>query len=267
MKKLIFAIFLMITVACEGNARSQAATGVYPYGSFDHLGFDTINVGNSNVHFAIPIFSKQGRGGQNFSYSLSYDSLFWQIDAYGPHLVWTPHSFGWQTDQAMPITGHMSSYSWSVFCSDTGPNADPRDGHWTNLSTSFVYYAPDGAVHNYPGILGEDCDGTQLSPDRGYDGSVVIDATHLRLANGTMLTVATSAGTASSTDKNGNVISWNNGTFTDTTGNTVLTVADGVYTYPDATQHSHSLSAHHGKHGDCLHSVHGADRLRVPGNR
>ena len=38
------------------------ATGTYAFGSFDSKGFDTINLGNLNTHFEIPIVSKPGRG-------------------------------------------------------------------------------------------------------------------------------------------------------------------------------------------------------------
>ncbi len=30
-------------------------TGLYPFGSFDSRGFDSINLGNLNTHFEIPV--------------------------------------------------------------------------------------------------------------------------------------------------------------------------------------------------------------------
>jgi hypothetical protein len=54
----------------------QAVTGTYPYGTFDNKGFDTINVGNLNVQFSIPILNKAGRG-TPFTYALSYNSSVW----------------------------------------------------------------------------------------------------------------------------------------------------------------------------------------------
>jgi hypothetical protein len=38
----------MLTLAAQGQ------TGLYPNGSFDNVGFDTIDRGSLNVHFAIP---------------------------------------------------------------------------------------------------------------------------------------------------------------------------------------------------------------------
>ena len=62
---------------------AQAQTGLYPYGSFDNVGFDTIDRGSLNVHFDIPVVTKPGRG-IGFSYRLVYDGLVWSpADASG----------------------------------------------------------------------------------------------------------------------------------------------------------------------------------------
>src|SRR5262249_46240868 len=52
-------------------------TGVPPFGSFDEGRFDTVNVGNLNANFSIPIVSSPGRV-TPFNLSLVYDSLLWQ---------------------------------------------------------------------------------------------------------------------------------------------------------------------------------------------
>ena len=52
--------FVIMFSASAGVA--QVATGTYPYGTFNNQGFDTINVGNLNVHFSVPVISKAGRG-------------------------------------------------------------------------------------------------------------------------------------------------------------------------------------------------------------
>lgn len=67
-KVLISCLVLLGSIAA---AAQTPATGIYPFGSFDDKGFDTINRGNLNIHFTIPIVSKNGRGGTNFSYALS----------------------------------------------------------------------------------------------------------------------------------------------------------------------------------------------------
>src|SRR5882757_10443539 len=69
MRKTLLVLALVFT-ALPGV--SQVATGLYPYGSFDNFGFDSIDRGSLNVHFSIPVISKSGRG-LPFEYSLIYD--------------------------------------------------------------------------------------------------------------------------------------------------------------------------------------------------
>src|SRR5437016_4144659 len=67
---------------------TQVDTGTPPYQSFGG-GPDVINLGNLNVHYSIPVFSRAGRG-TPFSYALAYDSSVWV-----PGSVWTPASSTW----------------------------------------------------------------------------------------------------------------------------------------------------------------------------
>src|SRR6266700_6192150 len=65
----------LAAVACIYSALAFAAsptTGVPPFRSFGG-GPDVIDLGNLNVHYSFPVFSRAGRG-IAFSYSLSYDS-------------------------------------------------------------------------------------------------------------------------------------------------------------------------------------------------
>ncbi len=55
----MFAIIVLIVVAAACPA--QVTTGVPPYQSFGG-GPDVINLGNLNVHYSIPVFSRAGRG-------------------------------------------------------------------------------------------------------------------------------------------------------------------------------------------------------------
>lgn len=64
-------------------------TGVYAFGSYDNKGFDSVNLGNLNVHFQIPIVSKQGRG-INFAYVLAYDGLVWSSSTSAGTGYWQP---------------------------------------------------------------------------------------------------------------------------------------------------------------------------------
>ena len=72
---------------------AQVATGLQPYGSFSSKAFDRVNNANLNVHFAVPILNKAGRG-LPFVYSLSYDSSIW-TNSGG---AWVPNpsiNWGW----------------------------------------------------------------------------------------------------------------------------------------------------------------------------
>ena len=66
----------MILLASVSSAKCQVATGSYPYGSFENLGPDTVNLGNLNVHLGIPVLHKAGRG-IPFNYDLSFDNSVW----------------------------------------------------------------------------------------------------------------------------------------------------------------------------------------------
>ena len=69
---------------------AQVQTGLYPYGSFDNVGFDSIDRGSLNVHFSIPVVSKPGRG-LGFSYQLVYDGLVWSpVPIAGRDLIKAP---------------------------------------------------------------------------------------------------------------------------------------------------------------------------------
>ncbi|MGA7630598.1 MAG: hypothetical protein WCB11_07510, partial [Terriglobales bacterium] len=52
----------MFIIAGTGVLSGQVATGTPPFGSFGGGPFDTVNLGNLNVHFAIPVLNKAGRG-------------------------------------------------------------------------------------------------------------------------------------------------------------------------------------------------------------
>lgn len=71
-----FCMSLVIAVAVSAGVNAQVATGTPPYGSFSQGTFDTVNLANLNVHFAIPILSKPGRG-VPFHYAMDYESSIW----------------------------------------------------------------------------------------------------------------------------------------------------------------------------------------------
>ncbi len=108
-KCLLLAFALLFSVA---SASAQVATGSYPYATVDSHGFDSINVGSLNVHFAIPVFQKAGRG-IPFYYGLAYDSSVWQLVN---HTAWQPvQNYGW-TGQTVVTTGYISYTTVNIQC-------------------------------------------------------------------------------------------------------------------------------------------------------
>jgi len=96
MKSLHFLVSALITGILCAAASAQVATGTYPYGTFDNPGIDSINVGNLNVHFAIPVLNKAGRG-IPFTYTLTYDSSVWMPESVSGVLQWQPvNNWGWR---------------------------------------------------------------------------------------------------------------------------------------------------------------------------
>jgi hypothetical protein len=94
---------------------AQPATGLPPFGSFSGGTFDTVNNGNLNVHFQIPIGNKAGRG-TPFAYTLTYDSSVW----YPTGGVWMPvYNWGWKAATAVALTGSVSYGSSPQSCLGT----------------------------------------------------------------------------------------------------------------------------------------------------
>src|SRR5258708_30231783 len=70
------AVAVLVLLAVPMTASAQVVVGIPPFQSFGG-GPDVINLGNLNVHYSIPVFSRAGRG-MPFSYGLAYDSSVWQ---------------------------------------------------------------------------------------------------------------------------------------------------------------------------------------------
>jgi len=86
----ILVLWLAVSSAVFTVAQSIPTTGVPPLSSTAGSPFDVVNLANLNSHFAIPVFSRAGKG-ISFSYSLIYDSLVWQvIQNSGGQLQWAP---------------------------------------------------------------------------------------------------------------------------------------------------------------------------------
>ncbi len=86
---------------------AQVPTGTPPYSSLGGGPFDVVNLGNLNVHFAVPVLHKEGRG-QSFTYDLSYDNSVWYPVTTGGTTTWTPvTNWGWR-GQTEVATGYLA---------------------------------------------------------------------------------------------------------------------------------------------------------------
>jgi len=61
LRVLVVLSFCVFLFADQGQSSAQVATGVTsPYMEYQNRGFDTINIGNLNVYFSLPVFLKAG---------------------------------------------------------------------------------------------------------------------------------------------------------------------------------------------------------------
>src|SRR5262245_33965866 len=120
-------LLLVLGFMAPGLARAQVTTGVPPFSSTSG-GPDIVNEANLNVHLAIPILQKRGRG-IPFSYVLNYDSSVW----YPAGGAWNHSStWGWRAGSE-PLVGYIYYKITQGYCDFLGP-------HYWNVYDSFVYY-------------------------------------------------------------------------------------------------------------------------------
>jgi len=111
------SVVLVFLLALAGICLAQPATGTPPFGSYGGGPFDTVNLANLNVHFAVPVISKAGRG-IPFTHSIPYDSSVWYPATVGPNQVWTPvTNFGWPAQQEV-ATGNITYTTFTTPCFD-----------------------------------------------------------------------------------------------------------------------------------------------------
>src|SRR5712692_5132389 len=92
--RLMYLLTVLLMV--DGLGAGQVQTGTPPFGSFGGGPFDTMNLGNLNVHFAIPVVNKAGRG-MAFPYNLSYDNSVWYPVGVSGSQNWQPvQNWGWR---------------------------------------------------------------------------------------------------------------------------------------------------------------------------
>ncbi|MGC2163148.1 MAG: RHS repeat-associated core domain-containing protein [Silvibacterium sp.] len=263
----LFLAVCFCTLALSGSGFAQA-TGIYAFGPYDSPGFDTINRGNLNIHFSIPVFSKPGRGGSNFSYALTYDGLVWLPKSSSGASVWTPApAWGW---------GDATNAEWGYVTYDYSLDSCTLPPHGIKefyaVYSSYVYHDNKGNAHPIPyGGVTDSCgntagptgtgtytltDNSGLVLYRNSNSFVVFTKQGAEFSvpsyvdfNGYQEQITPGVGT--STDTNGNEISASSsGVFTDTMGKTALKVSGSapnpvVYTYTDSNGNSQTVTVNY----------------------
>ncbi len=232
----LFSVAVLV-IAFAATTSAQVATGFPPFGSFGN-GPDAVDLANLNVHLNIPVSSKAGRG-LPFAYTLGYDSSVWSpvfVPISGVS-TWQPaNNWGWKTS----LFGYLG---YSVTTAQKGCGkciGDSCPGYITTTTyNGYIYTDPAGTQHSFsvgvrdvynsclnsdtvtgdPGWSGTSSDGLFFinigSPgsDPSQELITTVDGTVLDLQNFTI------------TDRNGNRITATGGAYTDTLGQTALTMA------------------------------------------
>ena len=157
---LVTTFFLILGV---GTAPAQVATGTPPNGSFGGGPFDIVNLGNLNVHFAIPVLNKAGRG-TPFSYTLDYDSSVWFPVTSNGITSWTYVSnWGW-IGNSPAVGGSVNTHTVQNW-----PCLGPPLTHVTaTLISTFI--DPSGTAHGV-NIQEDPCNTGNTFQSTAADGS------------------------------------------------------------------------------------------------
>jgi hypothetical protein len=237
----IYGITFLALAVIAPSAKAQ--TGLYPFGSFDTVGVDTIDRGSLNVHIEIPVVTKQGRG-VPFQYTLVYDGLVWTPVGSAGSQTWTPAvGFGLHGQFNEGYEGYISYASAVTRCTLSGTVT------YVPYDISYVYHDQFGASHPLPYTFNACGSITTGASTPASDGSgYVYTGAGLSSRDGKAINAPlnSQSGNGSLTDSNGNVVTNNgNGTFTDTLGKTALTIAGSgtpssnktfTYSTPTGTQ-------------------------------
>jgi RHS repeat-associated protein len=205
---------------------SQVSTGTPPFSSFGGGPFDTVNLGNLNVHFAISVLNKAGRGSP-FSYSLGYDSSVWSPATSSGVTSWVPLSnWGWAVNSPA-LGGSITTGSRQFRCEIS---EDPPVYQWVTGNYISSYVDPLGTSHRFT-LSMDPCETGDPSTQTAMDGSgwtLTYNGGITALSRGGVTYVPAVGGVGSYTDTNGNQITANSsGQFFDTLSSTtpVLTQA------------------------------------------
>ena len=118
---------------------AQSATGFPPFGSFQGGGLDVVNTNNLNVHLAIPLFHKAGRG-LPVNFSIEYDSSVWST-TYNS----TTNKDQWQFLSGWSMGGASNGVLGRIANPQTTLPGCPTGQHAYSPS----YTDPSGTVHAF----------------------------------------------------------------------------------------------------------------------
>src|SRR5713226_4603068 len=130
-------ILVLIMVCCCQPLLSQVPTGIPAFGSFQDDGFDTVDLANLNAQFAVPIFTRPGRGAFNFSYIMTYDSSVWYPTGAAGNQTWTnDQNWGWK-GQTQVATGYLPEKTIAEQCLVSGHFIPFNSYHFSTYIDSF----------------------------------------------------------------------------------------------------------------------------------
>jgi RHS repeat-associated protein len=236
------SLLIFTLIACSAaTCPAQVQTGTPPFSSSGGGPFDTINLANLNAHFAIPVFSRAGRG-IPFAYDLQYDTSIWYPVTVSGTTTWTPVSNWGLVGKTQVSTGQLAANFFSNVCMTYIPlnNTWVQSGYWFTYD-NWVYVDQFGARHPFNASSRGGWGTCGGSPVTVQDVNVVaVDGSGYKLKTNNMSPysvtsplgavtyppINTNSGAATYTDRNGNQISVDaSGNFTDTLGTTALTVS------------------------------------------
>lgn len=244
-------LFVLGALLLPVFSMAQTATGAQPLGSITS-GPDAINLGNLNIHYAFPVFSRPGRG-INFTYVLTYDNSIYQPIVSGSTTTWTPvTNFGWR-GQTEVATGYVAEKSFTTTCFISGTH----DFGGSTTTTGYTYHDPFGAIHPFSGtrrvVMNEDpscppdSDPSFTAIARDNSGYSITaddtgDAISSKAGQNIHPPVTITTGSANATDSNGNQITVDNsGNFSDTLGTVALSIT-GSQTAPPISFNYHDTT-------------------------
>jgi RHS repeat-associated protein len=151
MSRGIAAVAITFGAWTSAHAQTTVAVGVYPLGSYSGSPFDTINNGNLNAHFSIPVLSKAGPT-LPFQYALAYDSSIWYPSYVNGVLTWTPVNatdWGWTAvGEGAGAGGYVSYVAWQESCLVYAGQYGNYYFYWTDFN-DYVYHDSSGASHPF----------------------------------------------------------------------------------------------------------------------